>query len=509
MKNFFNFLKDIKIKYKLIFIFTLLLYILANSWFLSFTTISDVEQSFSELEEKSLPTLEATITLKDKLEESFFAVYDYILTGDTASKDLYNIAFKQAIEAEITLFEVGYTEEDFEFVQSFNEQLVNINTELDNLIQTYEQDPNSDEVDQKLESVISTKNDFMLFVDSELSAKVSQEIQDSNEKISQTADRITIYLVIVLSGIVIIVIFLIIFIRSNITKPINKLIEAAEEFGKGNFVKIDLKRKDEIGVFSETFNRMGRDINRTHEELKTELTKTKELDKQKSEFLSIAAHQLRTPMAGIKWVINMVHQGDMGKVTKEQKHFLSRALENSERMIRLINDLLDITSLEEQKFQYKFEKCDLYQMIKTIIEENNEVIIKKKLDVGVKRTKELKTEIACDSKKLKIAIINLIENAIKYSSPKGHIDITVEESNKLLLIKIKDDGIGIPEKQKNYVFTKFFRGKNVMKVETEGSGLGLYLAKDIINKHDGNIWFESKEDMGTTFFVTLPYIHKK
>ena len=148
-------------------------------------------------------------------------------------------------------------------------------------------------------------------------------------------------------------------------------------------------------------------------------------------------------------------------------------------------------------------------MIKTIIEENNEVIIKKKLDVGVKRTKELKTEIACDSKKLKIAIINLIENAIKYSSPKGHIDITVEESNKLLLIKIKDDGIGIPEKQKNYVFTKFFRGKNVMKVETEGSGLGLYLAKDIINKHDGNIWFESKEDMGTTFFVTLPYIHKK
>ena len=511
MKGIFSFLRDIKIKYKLFLIFAIMIYIMANSWFLSFTSISDVQASFYKLQSEALPTLNATIDMRDNLERSFLAAYDYILTGNPDSKTEYEEKFQQAILAELDLFEVGFTEEDFEFTQDFNDQLVNINTQLDALISTYEANPtpNNSEVDNKLKEANQTKDEFLNFVDLQITQKVNEEVNSANEEIEQTANRITIYLFVVLGATVLIIIFLIIFIGSSITRPINKLIKAAQKFGKGEFIQVDVKRNDELGVFANTFNKMAVDIDRTHKALEKELEKTKQLDKMKSEFVAFAAHQLRTPMSGVRWVVNMFIDGDLGKVTEEQKKFLGRAQENTNRMVKLIDSLLRITEIEKEEFQYSFKKTDYLKIVKEVVNELQDQAEKKNITVNIQKEKGLVTEIQIDVEKIKMALTNLVDNAIKYSHPKGNVVITLSKDGNFLLTSVTDEGLGIPKAVQNKIFTKFFRADNVLKYETQGAGLGTYIAQDIVNKHFGKIWFESAENKGTTFFFTLPYVHKK
>ncbi|MBU0731596.1 MCP four helix bundle domain-containing protein [Patescibacteria group bacterium] len=511
MKGFFQFLRDIKIKYKLGLIFAVMIYITVNSWFLSFTSISDVQDSFLKLSNEAIPTLEATISMKDNIERSYIAAYDYILTGNQDSKQRYEDRFKDAISNELDLFEVGFTEEDFEFTQDFNDQLISVNNNLDALVAEYEKDPNAHHtagLDAKLNEANEAKNTFLGFVDNEISRKVTEEIDSANSQIEKTANRITLYLIIVLAATVLIIIFLIIFLSSNITRPINKLIKAAELFGKGDFIQVEVKRNDELGVFANTFNKMAVDIDKTQKALARELEKTKELDAMKSEFVSFAAHQLRTPMSGVRWTIDMFESGDLGKMTAEQNKFLGRAKENTDRMVKLIDSLLRITEIEQQEFQYDFKKVDYLKIVKEVIAELANQSEKREIKVSVQMEKGLKTELTLDAEKIKMLLSNLIDNAIKYSHPKGEVIITLEKNGNFLLTKVIDEGLGIPEAAKKKIFTKFFRADNILKYETQGAGLGVYIAKDIVDKHHGNIGFESEENKGTTFYFTLPYVRK-
>ena len=150
-------------------IFAIMIYITVNSWFLSFTSMSDVQESFLKLSNEAIPTLEATISMKDNIERSYLAAYDYMLTGNSESKQKYEDHFKNAISDELDLFEVGFTEEDFEFTQDFNEQLINVNSKLDALVQ------NPDELDVKLQEANEAKDNFLSFVDNEISKKSHEQ----------------------------------------------------------------------------------------------------------------------------------------------------------------------------------------------------------------------------------------------------------------------------------------------------------------------------------------------
>lgn len=512
MKGIIQFLRDIKIKYKLFLIFAVMVYITVNSWLLSFTSITDVQESFMKLSDEAIPTLEATIAMKDSIERSYLSAYDYILTGNPESKRAYEEGFKEAISHELDLFEVGFTEEDFEFTQDFNDQLISVKASLDGLVREYEHDPSGQgpaRLNASLDEASSAKNGFLDFVDNEISKKVTGEISEAKASIDKTADRITLYLVIVLAVTVLIVVFLIVFLSTNVTRPINKLTKAAKLFGKGEFIQVEVKRNDELGVLGNTFNKMAVDIDRTQKALARELEKTKQLDKMKSEFVSFAAHQLRTPMAGVRWVINMFESGDLGRMTKEQKKFLGRAKDNTDRMVKLIDSLLRITEIERQEFQYEFKTEDYLELVKEVVAELANQAEKRGIEVNVKMEKGLKTDLPVDREKMKMALTNLLDNAIKYSHPKGEVDITLEKDGDYLLTRITDRGLGIPEKAKSKIFTKFFRADNILKYETQGAGLGTYIAKDIVEKHHGEIGFESEENKGTTFYFTLPYVRKK
>jgi PAS domain S-box-containing protein len=235
-----------------------------------------------------------------------------------------------------------------------------------------------------------------------------------------------------------------------------------------------------------------------------DVTRDKLVEKMKTEFVSIAAHQLRTPLSAIKWTLRMVLDGDTGEITAEQKELLEKTYVSNERMISLINDLLNVTKIEEGRFLYKQQLASLEEITSIVIENSQELLKMKKMSLTFDKPQEALPLVSVDKEKMELAVQNLLENAIKYTPEGGQINISLQREDGNVLFRIKDTGVGIPDSQRSRIFTKFFRGDNVIRMETEGSGLGLYTASNIVEAHKGKIWFDSKEGQGTSFYFTIP-----
>jgi signal transduction histidine kinase len=175
-------------------------------------------------------------------------------------------------------------------------------------------------------------------------------------------------------------------------------------------------------------------------------------------------------------------------------------------MIRLINDLLDVSRIEEGRLLYNQEDTQIEDVLDSVIEASQEMLRNKNMVLEVNKKETPKVKI--DKEKIGVVIQNLLENAIKYTEQGGKIKITLDNDEKNVIFKIEDSGVGIPKSQQDRIFTKFFRAENVTRMETNGTGLGLYTTKNIVQAHKGQIWFESEENKGTTFYFTIPINNK-
>ena len=229
-----------------------------------------------------------------------------------------------------------------------------------------------------------------------------------------------------------------------------------------------------------------------------------ELDEIKTEFISVAAHQLRTPLSGVKWTLDMMISGGLGTLTSEQQSYLKKCYESNERMIMLINDMLGAIRVDAGKFRYRLAPANIFSLIDDILSEMASSLTEKNLKVVFKDRKQNLPLVLIDTEYMRAVLQNLLENAIKYSKEGGQISIDSKVVEAFVQISIKDEGIGIKEADQKNIFTRFFRAQNAVRVETDGSGLGLFIAKGIIARHGGKIWFESKEAEGTTFHFTIP-----
>lgn len=243
-------------------------------------------------------------------------------------------------------------------------------------------------------------------------------------------------------------------------------------------------------------------------EREAELTKAnkrlQEVDGVKSEFVSVAAHQLRTPLTGIKWSYTTLLEKDTGPLNKVQEEIVKKGLETIDYTISVINDLLNTARLEEGKTEFNSTVQAIGPVIDEIIKQHQPTIEEKKIDLDIDVPLSSSFSFKFDRERLSIVFDNILANAVKYTPPGGKISLKSFRREKDVQFKITDTGIGIPKKDIDKIFSKFYRSKNAVGFETSGSGLGLYVAKTIVEKHGGTITLESEENQGTTFTITLP-----
>jgi signal transduction histidine kinase len=278
-------------------------------------------------------------------------------------------------------------------------------------------------------------------------------------------------------------------------------IENAQLYSEAKRFNIHLKK--EVKKATENVERVNKDLSKTNKKLKDAYERLKQLDSAKNEFISIASHQLRTPLTSIKGFISMIREGDYGKIDKETDEALRKIFISNERLIKLVNDLLSLSRIESGKFGFIFKQNEIGPLVKSIVDNFKIEAEDKGLKVKYQKSKKAITPFVFDKDKIHEVVSNLIDNAIKYTN-KGEVAVSLESFDDKIKITVSDTGKGMEVDEADYVFEKFRRGIESSNLNTEGVGLGLYVCRKIVDAHKGKIHAESDGlGKGSRFIVEL------
>ncbi len=231
--------------------------------------------------------------------------------------------------------------------------------------------------------------------------------------------------------------------------------------------------------------------------------KVAEASQLKSEFISILSHELRTPLSAIKWQLNALSDDKIKKSPEESKRTIAIVAEENEKMVRLINDLLDVNRIEDKAFGLNPTKFSLSELTSRVVGEHEPYSKASNLALTL-LSPRTDLMVRADETRIRSVVSRLIDNAIRYSTAGGNITVTLEDLGDKVRWSIMDQGVGIPAVELERIFSKFFRATNILRYQTEGLGIGLYIAKYVIEASGGEIGFRTLEGRGSTFFFTLP-----
>jgi signal transduction histidine kinase len=238
-------------------------------------------------------------------------------------------------------------------------------------------------------------------------------------------------------------------------------------------------------------------------EVERDIAHVRQMDKAKTEFVSLASHQLRTPLTSVSWFTEMLLNKDVGNLNEKQKDYLSEIYIGNQRMIDLVDDILNTSRIDMGTLLVDSKIINLAEIAKSVLDELAPLLQDKQMEIRKDFEANL-PKVKADPELIRIVLQNILSNSLKYTPVGGSISIGMKRHNSHILIIISDNGYGIPEKQKGRIFTKMFRADNIRSKETDGTGLGLYIVRAIVEQHGGRVWFESEENKGTTFYVSLP-----
>lgn len=303
---------------------------------------------------------------------------------------------------------------------------------------------------------------------------------------------ITQQAMLILSFFAIVAVLLYVLQMRYIMKPVQRLYESLAPSGskKGPV-------PNEIGELLDSFN----DVT---ERIRATLERDKLVSQMKSDFITTTAHQLRTPLSGINWALDSLLASKKEPLADSQRTVIARAHEKNKELISMVGTLLNAASIEEGEFGYHPEEGSLEEMIASVVEDEQHMAHEGGVTLTYGSAGQTFPRVYFDTDRLRWTLRNIIENAVRYTPKGGSVTVWIERDGDYLKIGVKDTGIGIPASQREHIFEKFFRSKNAVEKRNDGSGLGLYIAKNVITYHGGSIWFESEEGKGTTFYFTIP-----
>ncbi len=280
------------------------------------------------------------------------------------------------------------------------------------------------------------------------------------------------------------------FVTISISKPIERLKQETANIAKGDFNRrIDIDSKDEIGELAAAFNTMCFKLN--------------ELERLKSEFIANISHEFRTPLTSLREANNLLLDGIAGKTTEKQQRLLKITKEESEKLIKMINDLLDLSKMEAGMIRYNFMPSDINIVFENAINEIRLLAERKEIELKLETQKRLPI-VFMDSEKIKQVMINLLSNAVKFTPDGGKISVGARAEDSNIYVAVKDTGVGIPKEDLERIFDKFQQVDTGINHKLRGTGLGLSIAKHIIEVHNGRIWAESRLGKGSAFKFILP-----
>ena len=250
--------------------------------------------------------------------------------------------------------------------------------------------------------------------------------------------------------------------------------------------------------------KLEKEVEKATKELRDANVKLKKLDESKSEFISIASHQLRTPLTVTKGYVSMILEGSFGKISAVQRDSLDKVYQSNERLIRLVENLLNLSRIESGRLQFKYETMNLETVVDSVVEELTQKAKEKKLKFEYKKPVKSLPKITIDQEKIRQVVMNIIDNSIKYTA-KGTVTVSLKKEENNIEFCVSDTGMGIGAEDLPRLFQKFQRGTGTFLVHTEGTGLGLYVAREMIEQHKGEIWAESNgKNKGSKFIFTIP-----
>ncbi len=234
-----------------------------------------------------------------------------------------------------------------------------------------------------------------------------------------------------------------------------------------------------------------------------DVARDKEVDRAKTEFVSLASHQLKTPLSAINWYAETMLEQEIGKLNRKQKEYLENLYNSNRRMIELVNSLLNVSRIDLGTFAIEPKPTDLRELADSVVAELAPILAEKRIDLSKLYATGLPI-LSVDPKLTRIVFQNYLSNAVKYTPPAGTIAVELSRVGEEIVWRVADSGFGIPASDQHKIFTKLFRAENIRDQEADGTGLGLYIVKSIMEAVGGRVWFESLEGQGSTFYAAFP-----
>ncbi|MBI5182138.1 MAG: HAMP domain-containing protein [Nitrospirae bacterium] len=404
---------------------------------------------------------------------------NYLLLGDNIFLDSFNekkremISYLAALER---LSDAQKEREEIEFFKKIYFEYININKDpIDIESQKIKSRNQIDDMIRAMEAIISYRENI-----------INKKMENAKE-IGGNAVRLSIIISIISFMFGITFAF---FITKSISEPIERLKHETTNIARGDFNRrIEVASKDEIGGLAAAFNIMCHKLN--------------ELERLKSEFVANISHEFRTPLTSLKEANNLMLDGTAGKTTEKQQRLLMIIKEENEKLINMINHLLDLSKMEAGMVKYNFIPSDINMVFENCVNEMRLLAERKDIDLRIE-IKENLPIIMMDSEKIKLVMINLLSNALKFTPEGGNVIIRAYKDDSNIRVEVKDTGSGIPQDDINRIFDKFQQVDTAINRKQRGTGLGLSIARHIVDAHKGKIWAESKLGSGSTFTLLLP-----
>ena len=287
-------------------------------------------------------------------------------------------------------------------------------------------------------------------------------------------------------------------IARRIIKPLRDVMDAMDRLAHNDTsVRLPEGRHDELGALISFFNSLVAKLRETTE-------RNLAIQRLKSQFIATAAHQLRTPLTGLRWSLHYITDKGDDLAPPERHKTLQEAAVTTDKMMRMVNDLLSVSKVEEGKFGLELRSVNLTDLVQSVLHDHVSQAKDAKVTLGLKSDVDVRLAIVADPDHLQLLLTNLMDNALAYTRPGGQVAVRLSLAGDFVSIAVADTGIGIPAADQPKIFSQFHRAENAKKAKTDGSGLGLFIARNIVERHGGDIKFTSKQNAGTTFTVTLP-----